>query len=485
MNSTETVCSARSVELAVPSVCGNSSLPSTMLTREAWTYAIHRIFERAGVAKELSRTWRFEIENDWATICLEPDRSKKITFPMRPRSGSAHSRLSGETCRAAWAYPPARPFGDSIPDFVIPFVGQKQANRTAPIFSITSPGTIRFQFDLPAAALLTLARVEESAATERDGHERFPASASIAVKQGFLQRPIVDEYGFAFEQALRVLLSSWAPERKPLRVKLTHDVDEVGIPFSLPSTFGHTFRRRKPKATLQDLLSTVTDRRPAFLESVLQLAELSHKHGLDSSFYWKASSRGKNDSGYDLQHDKVKRTMHWLKEHGFENGVHPGYESFQSPERLRSEVATLRQQIGNHKLGGRQHFLRWNPETWRHWEACELAYDSSVGFAEQIGFRAGTCMPYRPWLWDENREANLLEIPLLVMDRTLGYYMRLSPQESLGRVLDCVEKCRTVGGVFTILWHNDALLDPVYGDLYLSLLERLSGSPRFDWSAFC
>jgi hypothetical protein len=175
--------------------------------------------------------------------------------------------------------------------------------------------------------------------------------------------------------------------------------------------------------------------------------------------------------------------LYWLKERGFESGVHPGYETFLSPQKLCGEVEILRQCIGIDELGGRQHYLRWLPETWRQWEACGLAYDSTVGFAEQIGFRAGTCIPYRPWLWEENREAKLVEIPLLVMDRTLAYYMKLSPQESLVCVIECVKKCRAVGGVFTMLWHNEALLDPVYGDLYSRLLEHLSGSGRFDWRA--
>jgi hypothetical protein len=59
--------------------------------------------------------------------------------------------------------------------------------------------------------------------------------------------------------------------------------------------------------------------------------------------------------------------------------------------------------------------------------------------------------------------------------------MKLSPQEGFARVLECVEKCRVVGGVFTMLWHNEALLDPIYGDLYSRLLKHLCGSARFDW----
>lgn len=112
-----------------------------------------------------------------------------------------------------------------------------------------------------------------------------------------------------------------------------------------------------------------------------------------------------------------------------------------------------------------------------------MAYDSTVGFAEQIGFRAGTCVPYRPWLFPLNRQADLLEIPLVVMDRTLLGYMGFTREESIHEVRKLLARCRSVGGVFTILWHNDAFLDPFYRNAYLGMLESLQGIDNYDWQA--
>lgn len=482
MNSTGTKQSAEVALAAVPSTTSVTNGPKT-LTPEARRYAIGEIIKRAGVTREFSKNWRVEIDHQSATIYPEPGGKKAIIFPIQVSQADVVSSISsGGTSRAGWAYPPSG-LCHSTPDFIIPYTGRNQTAGISPVFSAIDPETIRFNFDLPAATLFTLARTEETVISERDIHGRFPASGSLAVKGNFLDRPIVDEYGFALEQALRSLLPQWAPERQPLRVKLSHDVDELGIPFSLRSTVAHTLHRRRPKATFQDFLSLIGDRNTTYLESVIQLAQLSTDHALDSAFYWKASPAGPYDSGYDPRHTKIKSVLSWISERGFESGVHPGYQTFRSPQNLRAEVDNLKQCIGTDELGGRQHYLRWLPETWLHWEDCGLAYDSSVGFAEQLGFRAGTCIPYCPWLSDENREANLIEIPLIVMDRTLAYYMKLSPQESFVRVLDCVEKCRAVGGVFTMLWHNEALVDPVYGDLYRRLLEHLAGSARFDWRA--
>ena len=80
-----------------------------------------------------------------------------------------------------------------------------------------------------------------------------------------------------------------------------------------------------------------------------------------------------------------------------------------------------------------------------------------------------------------NREIDLLEIPLLAMDVTLANYMCLAPEESVALLLQCAQRCKTVGGVFTLLWHNRSLLDPNYGGAYETVLEALAFTPAFDW----
>jgi hypothetical protein len=200
-----------------------------------------------------------------------------------------------------------------------------------------------------------------------------------------------------------------------------------------------------------------------------------------SALYWKNSPKSAWDSGYDLSIKPVHEVISRLKNEGAELGVHPGYYTFNDLHRLGHEVEHICELIDETKVGGRQHFLRWHPRTWHDWEKCGLAYDSTVGFSDHIGFRAGTCVPYRPWSLELNREINLLEIPLLAMDVTLAYYMRLAPEESVAVLLQYAERCRIVGGVFTLLWHNRSLLDPNYGPAYQTVLSALECSLAFDW----
>src|SRR5262249_46841680 len=155
-------------------------------------------------------------------------------------------------------------------------------------------------------------------------------------------------------------------------------------------------------------------------------------------------------------------------------GAHPGYYTYHARERLQEEADHIRSAVGSSLIGGRQHYLRWSPQTWEDWEACGFAYDSTLGYADAIGFRAGTCIPYKPWLLGPAREATLLEIPLIVMDVTLSEYMRVPKEEQFGKIMTIVAKCRLVGGVFTLLWHNNTLVEPRYGDTYIRLIHHLA-----------
>jgi hypothetical protein len=367
---------------------------------------------------------------------------------------------------------------------VVPFSERsEELAEVRPLFVAKSPDHIECTVDLPLSILLTLSRWEESLSTQRDRHGRFTASQSVSSRDAFLHRPIVDEYGLAFLQALTYIYPSWPEPKRSLRVKLSHDADHIGIPFDWKQVVRHTTHYGNPKNSCRELWSFLSGGAPAELRAVRDIAALSIKRRLDASVYWMASDPGNQDSGYDPRLPLVRSVIQWLDDNNIENGVQPGYETFRSPAKLRREVAALREVLGDRPLGGRQHYLRWCPETWIHWETSGLSYDSTLGFADRIGFRAGTCIPYRPWLFALNRPADLLEIPLLVMDGTLFVYMKLDQERSLREVRDLLARCQAVGGVFTLVWHNNNLLDPRYRSLYLELLAQIDSAAAYDWKS--
>lgn len=456
--------------------------PQVRITPQARCYAIYELSRRAGISPELHKRWTIRVDAKETIVSLDATGEKTIVFPhASPELLRELSAGKIRTVRRRWMYAPKNATALNIPDFLVPFAKDTDSTPKT-LFVSRGAGKLECTVDLPLSILMTLSRWEETLKRELDCHGRFPAKDSVAYRCGFLHRPVVDEYGLAFQQAIEVCYPAWQPVERNLRIKLSHDADHVGIPFRWKETIRHTVRYRRPLDSARDLVGAISNCEPTDLRALREIVSLSLDRNLDSAVYWKASEPTLRDSGYDPRHRKIRDIIAWLIENQVECGIQPGYDTFRAPEKLRREIHILREAMGAGPLGGRQHYLRWCPETWIHWETCGLAYDSSVCFAEHIGFRAGTCIPYRPWLFTLNRAADLLEIPLLVMDRTLLSYMKLTHEQSIDAVMDCVSRCRAVGGVFTLVWHNNHLLNPEFKSLYFKLLPLLVDGKRYDWA---
>jgi len=449
------------------------------IAEEARLYALEELCRRAGLRYDDRRRWRVERQPE-SLVLRRAEGAGLVAFP------AAKAELRAErVVRKGWLREPDAPISGSVsefvvPEFVVPFCSA-ESKAGEPLFVETAPGEFRCTEDVLASAVLVLSRFEEIDAARRDEHGRFRSADSIAARDGYLDRPIVDEWGLALEQVIQALEPGFRAERR-LRVKISHDVDLIGIPFRWREPAVQIIARRQFGVALRDLLSGFTGVEPGSLGQVIQICEQVQARELKPALYWKASARTAHDSGYDIADPRVARVMEWARARGVEMGVHPGYYTFNNSAELGAEVERCRQAIGERAIGGRQHYLRWSPETWLHWEQCGLAYDSTVGFADCVGFRAGTCWPYRPWLWKENRRAELLEIPLIVMEQSLisPVYMGLSPEESVAAVTSLLRKCAAVGGVFTLLWHNNCLGHP-YAEHFAPIFDALSGLENYDW----
>lgn len=411
------------------------------------------------------------------TVFVNPGTTTRVSFP---RSGAKFfdDLRAGvfRTSTAIWPEPGDRSGLES--NFKVAF-SSAGFQDTRPLFSIDGD-CARFSLDLLVSTVLTLSRFEETLPGPRDQHGRFSAFSSVAWRDGFLDRPIVDEFGLGLEMALRALLPGWQPLPRRLRVKLGIDVDEIGIPFSLRTSVGHCLRRRRPEATVRDLVAAATGVDTFYQKLLREMVSLAVDRNVGTAVYWKASTRGRHDTGYDPRDRRIVSMIESFRRMGVEIGIHPGYETFQSMDALQREVSILEELLPQKPLGGRQDFLRWNPQMWVSWESLGLAYDASVGFADHVGFRAGTCFPYTPWLLAERREAQLLEIPLMAMDATLEHYMKLDGHDALGVLRDCVRRCRSVGGVFSTLWHNTKFIRRSHRKLFRALLDELAGTETFE-----
>ena len=324
-----------------------------------------------------------------------------------------------------------------------------------------------------AEAFFHLARVEERGGP-RDQHGRFPASASCLDP---LDPPL---------ERLRARLGIEPPRWGGARfaVALTHDVDtpwrwtRIGVRGAAARLKSHALAGRG-RAALREAraLSTVPVHRLRRTDpnwSFERVVGIERARGAGSTFFVMAGHRHAADGASPETYDRLRpRLVETLRAGGAEIGLHGSYTAAEDPALLEGEKEAL-EALAGPVAGQRYHYLRVDPH--RNLEPLErlgFAYDSSLGFSDAIGFRAGIAHPFRPWDFSRDRPLDLIEIPLAVMDATFEErYLGLSARQAEPRVRRLLEDAAERGGGFAVLWHTDRF-DPASSQRWDRLYEQV------------
>jgi hypothetical protein len=367
------------------------------------------------------------------------------------------------------------PIRIKISDHQIPVIyGDDPSN---PDFLKMTGHQLSLGLDIFGSAFFMLTRYEEVVKKDRDRHNRFPATASLAYQEGFLNRPIINEYLEILWWCLKRLWPGL--ERKPRKFQMTvsHDVDH---PFRyacksfldlLLMQTADALKRRDVKLAISRFQNWrlvqqgFLDRDPCYtFETIMDLSEAN---GLVSAFYFLT-----DDPDYRIDHPRIQGLIKLIHGRGHEIGYHGGYESYNNEEQCRREVTKLKAilqklEIPHGAFGGRQHYLRFDPyRTWGNLEQAGLSYDTTLGYADHSGFRCGICYDYPVYDLRQHRMLKLRERPLIVMEGTLFDYMGLSDGAAGQELQRLMEQCRLYQGRFTLLWHNHSLAEQRKRALY-------------------
>jgi hypothetical protein len=367
------------------------------------------------------------------------------------------------------------------------------ATRPAPERWIERAGhDLRLRFDLFGSVFFMLSGYEELARTERDRHGRFPASASLALHEGFLDRAIVNEYLELLWACVAQLWPHLSRREHAFRVQPTHDVDRA-LRFGLMSPLGAgrallgalVRRQRSPLDVARQTLNYFAVKRgdasrdPGYLYD--RIMDLSEQHGLRSEFYFIARRTSPTlDGNYELTHPLVRPLLRRIHARGHRIGLHASYTSESDPVRVAAELDRLRQLCAEDGVqqtswGNRQHYLRWDPAvTARSLARAGFDYDTTLGYPDHAGFRRGTCYEFPLFDLVASETLPLRERPLIVMESTVidPTYMGMGASEQArDYMLRLRATCKRFGGVFTCLWHNHRLEDAAEHDLYGSLIS--------------
>jgi len=388
--------------------------------------------------------------------------------------------------------------GESLTSGATP---ERQADRSPAasipvLYGVTAPGGrawyatdagAEFSVDIFGSIFFLLTRYEEAVLPHRDTNERFDSSASLAVAEGFLGRPLVDDYVEVLWTSLSRLWPTLARRPSSFRLRLTHDTDELWAARRRRAVLGDLIVRHDPSLAARRLRAICDaqigrfDRDP--FDTFDLLMDISERHGLRSAFYFLAGSKvGDVDFRYDISDRRVAGVLRRIHERGHEVGLHGSYLSFRSAASIRFESEALKQAcravgFDQPSWGIRQHYLRFeNPLTWRSQDQAGLDHDSTIGWADQIGFRAGTNREYPVFDLLERQKLRLRERPLLIMDVALLKSVGRDLDDASSRTRALIGQCRRHGGDAVLLFHTETLGQTHHRLFYRDLVDELTRS---------
>ncbi len=322
--------------------------------------------------------------------------------------------------------------------------------------------------DLFASAFFMLTRWEEHVRPERDGFGRFPAAAALAVRAGFLDRPVVHEYADLLWQMLVRL--GWEQPRKitTAHFHLSCDVDHPRLWWSpadrLRTLGGSFFQRKQPRETAWWLQNHLFSRRDPY-DVFEAWMDFSEKKGIVSHFNFLGERPESFDCYYPLRHPFVRNLIRRISERGHIVGFHPSREAHADAAVFERELASLRQIAPQPVTTGRQHYLCCStPNTWQRWADAGMTWDSTLGYPEAEGFRCGMCRDFPVFNILTRQTLALREKPLIAMDVTLARYRGYTPDQALERLLHLRRQVDKHGGEFVLLWHNSSWNDYFWKD---------------------
>ncbi len=253
-------------------------------------------------------------------------------------------------------------------------------------------------FDPFAASFYMVSRYEEHLPFIKDKHERFEPSQGIAFQKGFLQKPIVNIYCKRIQE---ILLESF-PEMKFREKKYsfisTIDIDnawafkEKGI----LRTGGALLRSisRFDLKMIYERISVLINRKPDPYYTYDHLFEIQNKYKISSIYFFLLGDYAENDKNVSGIRRNFQSLIKSIADY-CEVGIHPSYASNFDSSKLKLEKKRLEKIVRRDITKSRQHFLKLKfPDTYHELIECDITDDYTMGFAGDIGFRAGICSSF-------------------------------------------------------------------------------------------
>lgn len=316
-------------------------------------------------------------------------------------------------------------------------------------------------FDPFAATFYMVSRYEEYLPHIRDSYDRFEANESIAYQGNFIHKPVVDIWALKVGEILKEKYPHIKLGERKYKYISTIDIDNAYAykQKGFMRTVGG-FARAIVKMDGKDFIKRIkvligTERDPYDTYGFQE--EVHKEYDLRPIYFFLLADYGINDKNVPHYNRKFQSLIKSIADMA-DVGIHPSFGSNKDGAKLKTEMSRLSGIVHKEISKSRQHFLILHlPHTYRRLIDLDIKEDHTMGYAVETGFRAGTCTPFYFYDLDQETRTNLRVYPFAVMDATLKYYKKISPEKAIEHTQKLIEEVKKVNGTFISLWHNETL----------------------------
>jgi len=281
----------------------------------------------------------------------------------------------------------------------------------------------------------------------------------------FLRQWAIQRDGPAAEQRLGALPTA--------EIRMTHDVDALRktVPIRIKQTAFNLFNavralRRGQFANAGKRLYRAN--RFLFGQEDWwvfdRLMDLEQQAGITATYHFYADPRSKTlkrwflDPSYSIQELAQSGLLHRLKQLGYDIGLHPGFDTWQSADQIAAARNQVQQAADCTVAHVRQHWLRFSwRETWSAQSSAGLKQDTTLMFNDRPGYRTSSALAWQPWNPTANAAHLLTALPTVLMDSHFYDYHSLSAEQRQQSIQHWIGECQAVRGQVAVLWHPHTL----------------------------
>ena len=315
-------------------------------------------------------------------------------------------------------------------------------------------GSVNFEELNPVGKIFfALSRYEEYLPQKRDAHGRISGKGKV------FKTPFVDNWNLDFQKELKAKYPRLEFKNREFELVLTCDVDQVWKYRNkgFKRTYG-AFLKDFVKLDFQELAKRrkiISGREKDPFDAFDHFKSMTEKtKNLRMIFFWLMADYGKFDKNNPVDNlnfsQKIREVSTWA-----DCGIHPSYASNTHPEKLKKEIGRLRKILNNQITKSRQHYIMLRfPETYRNLIHNGIQEDYTMAYADETGFRAGTCTPFFWYDLSKEIQTDLKVHPFCAMDVAMRNYMQLTIEESIKEIQRLKSEIEKVNGEMVVLFHN-------------------------------